>query len=489
MMAKSIGLSEVEQQSFPTKMIMRRDSQPKTKSLSLPTPGLIHNSEGVLKSQPDTGGDGSSESSQPSTRYSAAKLVMTREEREAKYIEARQRIFGASEEVTVNGHSAEDKGASRSSSVNGKRKARKSKEYQNDGFDARSQSTTVYPPSFSTFNFPIDLCYTHHYPHSIQSSGYNCLNSDLPSVLSPYRNQSSLDTEYFKSTPWPVQQFSPSPSSTSNNYVYSPNGTEFDLSADFQHSLQMFHSSAAANPTPVKSPAKRPSASFGQFDIQQEAAHLPWPAVIAPTPGCIPFQTMCQSQMTTSGQVVGSSNSAAHSQQYPYGKLPNPAITNGKFNKDQHPIPGSYNRPQQFNPNSQSFIPISQQQASSKEALHDSSSSTVKLANSRFVHSQFTPVPCSSPPKRRPESTSALNTDTQGLANPLPQPISVLDTSQSTIAKWGIPAHLPPKPPPPALFPQAKGVDQHLSKDTLNRSNGLKDTGGVSTSENMKFDE
>ena len=474
-MAKSIGLSEIEQQSFPTRMIMRRDSQPRAKSLSLPSADIIQSSEGVLKPLQDTEGDGSSDCSQPPARQSTAKLAMSREEREAKYIEARQRIFGASEEVTVNGHNAEDKGASRSSSANGKKKSRKSKEYQNGGFEARSQSTNVYPMSFSTFSFPNDSYYTHHYPHSIQNSGYTCLNSDLPSVFSPHHHQSSPETDLFKRTPWPVQQFSPSPSSTSNNCVYSPNGTEFDLSAEFQHSLQIFHNHATANPTPVKSSAKLPSGAFSQFDIQQEAAPLPWSAAITPAAGCIPYQTIYQSPMTASGQMVGSNSSAVHTQQYPYGKLPNPVTTNGKFNKDQHPIPGSYNRPQQFNPHSQSFIPISQQQASSKEPFNDASLKTVKPANLRSVHPQFTPSPCALSPKRRPGSTSALNTSAQGLANPLPQPVSVSSAGQSTIAKWGIPAHLPPKPPPPALFPQSKGVDHHLPKDAANCSNGLKD--------------
>ena len=488
-MAKSIGLSGIEQQSFPTRMIMRRDSQPRTKSLSLPSAGVVQNSEGVLKTLQDTEGDGSSDSSQPPARHSATKLAMSREEREAKYIEARQRIFGASEEAILNGLDGEDKGASRSSSANGKKKMRKSKDYQNDGFEARSQSTTVYPPSFSAFSYPNDLCYSHHYPHLIQSSGYSYSNSDLPPVLSSHINQSSPETDLFKRTPWPVQQFSPTQNSTSNNFLYSPNGTEFDLATEFQHSLQIFHNPSAANQTPVDSPAKLPSGTFGQFDMQQEAAHLPWSAGITPAPSCMSYQAVYQSPTTTSGQIVGSKNSTAYTLQYPYGKLPNPAITNGKSNKDQHPIPGSYNRPQQFNPHSQSFIPISEQQASPTETLNDANLSTVRSANSRSIHSQFAPVPCALSPKRRPGSTSNMNSSVQGLPNPLPQPITVLSTGHSTIAKWGIPAHLPPKPPPPAVFPQSKGFDCHTSKDTANRSNGLKDVGDPSITETVKCDE
>ena len=467
-MARSFGLNDSDQRVTPTRMIMRRDSQPRANSLSLPSATSVHSTAGVSKPL-NAEGDVFDDASQIYVKQSAAKVALSREEREAKYNEARQRIFGPPEDVTPNGHSGEEKDASRSNSISSKKRTRKAKDYQNDGFESRSQPNNVHLPSLCAPSYTNDICYQ-HYPLLVHNTAYGRLNADYPSTLS-YCHQLSPQAEAYKKATWPMHQCSPVSNSTSNGHVFSPTGLTQDLSAEFQQSLQIIQNPTTSGQTLVASPTQVCTGISGQFDVGSEVANHSWHAASAHNPGHVSYQPTYQSPTTISAPTFGHSNSALSTQQYPYGILPDPAITNNK-SKDQHPIPGSYNRQQQFNPQSQSFIPTNHQCTDKKDTFHDADSNIVKSVSSRSGRSRIPGGPFDSSMKRRQGDPSVLFASTHGLSHPLPQPVIASSKGQSTIAKWGIPSHLPPKPPPPALSSQSKPISLRPLKDVSDRSIG-----------------
>jgi hypothetical protein len=123
---------------LPARKIMRRGDETKSGT------NTTANSENPSKATSEAdGSDGGNDGGGKSKDKSA----MTREEREARYREARQRIFGntQSDETDLEvATSTEEKDASRSSSTSGKKKNKKQRNLDDDdGFEARSRYNTL----------------------------------------------------------------------------------------------------------------------------------------------------------------------------------------------------------------------------------------------------------------------------------------------------------------------------------------------------------
>jgi len=158
---------------------------------------------------------------------------------------------------------------------------------------------------------------------------------------------------------------------------------------------------------------------------------------------------------------------------YPYGQFP-VSPYNGKPNRNQHPLPGSFNR-QQFNPQSQTFIPgprnppfhmQSSLTPSSSQGINGYGNFQMSPANQMvrpsppisfsqtFGSSQI--ISNSNPIAVKPANptiaqTPQIASSQTGAANTgSSQPNTSSIPPQSSIAKWGTPSHLPPRPPPPA---------------------------------------
>ncbi len=138
---------------------------------------------------------------------------------------------------------------------------------------------------------------------------------------------------------------------------------------------------------------------------------------------------------------------------YPYGQLP---FQPGQHNQNQqHPLPGSFNR-QAFNPRTQSFIPGGSLAANLAANYGPPSYSTRTGSYNQPATSQV-PFNIQQQGFQYPKSSS-FGSSQQIHANggkpftnhtSVAQPHQVPATGQSSLSKWGTPAHLPPKPPPP----------------------------------------
>jgi hypothetical protein len=437
------------------------------------------NSEGPSKTTSEAGGGSGSDGGNDATdAENKDKSSLTREEREARYREARQRIFGSAEtdesESTEAVGSGEEKDISRSSSASGKKKNRKQRNYDDD-FEARSRFNAYYPQQYPMSGFNGDqTVYYGGFPGQMQNPQFQGMNPNMsppPSFNGGYMMPQDPQAQYG----WPPQQY-PSPNGPMGYPNYGPNQNGFDLSADFQRGMQSFQT--AGMPSQVTPKMSNPPIASYQDTYQPQPMPMNpgWPQMNQQPAYPMPQQPYTQNG--PSNRPMSAPIQGPVPGQYPYGQFP-VSPYNGKPNRNQHPIPGSFNR-QQFNPQSQAFIPGSRNMS---YQMQPNMGPVPPQGMNGYGTFQMPPqanqlpnqMPRPSPPNTHPQTFGSPRSMQNNYATPAkpnnpgagqtPQiassqianpPSSSSQSSsssipaQSSIAKWGTPSHLPPKPPPPA---------------------------------------
>ncbi|KAL3424627.1 R3H domain-containing protein [Phlyctema vagabunda] len=258
----------------------------------------------VSKANSETGSDGKPKSM-------SAKEKLSREEREAVYNKARERIFGKEDKTGDATPETEDGNEmSRSSSVSARDKSvqprrgkqGKQRRDDSDSFDSRSQYLAFYPPQ--------------QQPAAWAPQQYSTMGPQpYPQTTQNYINP--MPPQYASAN----QQFNPGMVSNGNAQQYNNMG-QFP-----QPSQQRFQHQSTPN-TAFGSPTQAPQAIPQQWVAPQNLYQNSYP----------------QRTGVSGPQTIN----------YPFGQLPsngNPADP-----KSQHPIPGSFNR-HAFNPKTQSFVP------------------------------------------------------------------------------------------------------------------------------------
>ena len=393
------------------------------------------------------------------------KQNMTREEREAKYKETRERIFGPESENADSNEAANE--VSRTSSRNEKKK--KKHKNNDDGFEARSQFNAYYPhmqylPASYDPNANAPAFYSSPYAmqpgYAVGQSG--ALGADI--VQQGYQ-----------------QGYQPMPSA--QGIPTNMGGHSMMFSYDVQNSgaynqnqqmptqyyTQMQHGYAMGQQSPaMSSPAL---SNNGQFPRpQSQMSDHQWSqngytySYQQPTdqPQFLPPQIQTPN-LTTGVQLVP----------YQYGQLPmHPGLQGAK---SQHPVPGSY-KSQAFNPQTRAFVPNGGSIPS--HMVHGNNSSYHHMPQSLAM-----PMPNGS---QHPNYGQQPPTYPQMASMPVPSPYSFSQESrnygprktpaqsttthspaQSSLSKWGTPSHLPPKPPPPDI-PSQPDVHALPTRDQFN---------------------
>ena len=378
------------------------------------------------------------------------KSSMTREEREAKYKETRDRIFKGFEDTetseVVTGNDTPNE-VSRTSSTTGKKK--KKPKHNDDGFEARSQFNAYYPPvqysgatydqaaNPSTFFNPY-MPQQHNPPmHPVLPQGYN--QSFLP-AQQPQTYQMPTQHASMTNGNSPYAQQNPGPSLMP--YVQ-------QMPGQYYQSLQQTHmvepSSAISSPVLGNSiHLSRPQSQMSDQNWSPNNYPNPYQMFGVPQPA---YQQqhppMIQGNPSTIGMPMMT---------YPFGQLPfQPAMQGGR---SQHPLPGSYNR-QSFNPQTQAFVPSNSlgpqaagfvnrpgyPQGNSPRANPQVGNGILFGQNqSTYAQVPHTPQPGQFLPPYISPSYAARRSTSQTPRSQSP--------GQSTLSKWGTPATLPPKPPP-----------------------------------------
>jgi hypothetical protein len=381
------------------------------------------------KATSENGGDGSEEGfmSPPDGTPQKDRPTLTREEREANYKAARERIFAdfqeslPSEAASTTGDTSAS--ISRSSSSSGKRKTGKQRRPIDDSFEARSQ---FIQGSYSTM--PIvgqQNAYQGPYNESTFGMQYPAPPGTIASNYGSTPTQTYSNYEAPMQYPGmpnysnPIQQAYPSGDQWSSPHSPQP-GNYYDYSHN--PAQQVYPSSQ----TPVNA-------------INQYSQPMSMPPPVVPQ-GWASTQYQNSFQQTPTLQNpqpvqwsgYSSSPNAAGPNPYPYGQLPPQLYPTPTYNA-QHPVPGSYGGNRSlFNPNSRSFVPNNTTSRSGGRNANRKKNSTNNANQSKQKSSaseNTIPIP------QRPSQPASSNSSPGAKDLPLQQ-------------KYGAPAHLPKKPPP-----------------------------------------
>ncbi|KAK0108342.1 hypothetical protein ONS95_003157 [Cadophora gregata] len=278
--------------TIPTMKIMRRGGDGDTG----PSPS---------KATSETGSDGKD-------KNLSAKEKLSREEREAAYNKARERIFGKEENTGDAIPDTEDVNEmSRSSSVSTKDRAPQNKRPKvpkqrrddSESFDRRSQYTPFFPQP------PVPTWVPQPQYPTVPTQPFNgTVQNNYQAVIPPFVQ--------------PVQQYSQNMMSNGNMQQYNSMAQQYPQR--YQH-----HSAPI---TTYGTPVQSPQIPVQQWQQQQQPLYQ--------------NQTPYQPQAPVRGP--------PSSIPYAFGQLP--STINPADPKSQHPIPGSFNR-HAFNPKTQSFVP------------------------------------------------------------------------------------------------------------------------------------
>ena len=428
--------------------IMRRAGLGKDEQNPSSGPDTADGSMAPSKANSDTGTDSQQNTgvaSPTESNLAKDKSAMTREEREAKYKETRERIFGPESELVDGSEPVPE--VSRTSSRND----RKKKKHRNtdDGFTARSQYNAYYPQmQYPVTNFEqLPDCPTHY-------SAYPPHGNGIMSQPGPM----GMPT---------VPTF---PSNFQQDYQAMANAQAFPVAMNINPTIggyDMQHTPSFNQPMPQQYyPAVQHGIGMGQ---QVSALSSPALSNNGQFPG--PPIQMSDQQWQHNGYnyqvppmrdsqqfMIPSMNnqmSMANVQTIPYqyGQLPVQNTIPGS--KPQHPLPGSY-KSQSFNPQTRAFIPNGRPRPPT--TAHPSSNSTPNMTqpiagNSPYFspYTQQIPSYPQMPSMSIPQPANFGNeTKSLGSRNNSAQTNGQQSPAQSSLSKWGTPAHLPPKPPPPA---------------------------------------
>ena len=391
------------------------------------------------------------------------KSSLTREEREARYKEKREELFGPQSENTDDSPES-TKEVSRTSSRNEKKKKNKQKK-DDDDFEARSQFNAYYP----TLPYPAN-------PYDQAAAG---------AFFNPYGMQPSnaSSQQGIAGAAMMQQGYQHGFQAMSNAQGY-PNGLGQNAVMNSYNGQPAPQNYGQQNPSNFNQ--QTPTQYFAQLHqgmgMGQHSPAISSPSMSHSAQVSRPQSQMSDQQWTQNGYANGYQQSQQQQQfypppnppAYPYGQLP---YQPGFQNKAVHPLPGSYNR-SAFNPATRAFVPGSGSMAPQPSSGYGSMSPQPPNYAASPNTSMMRPQPISYPngqpgppyPSYNPHAPSypqvpsypqmlgsynpsqpeqpRSNRKTPGNSQSAPNSNNSPNVQQSSLSKWGTPAHLPPKPPP-----------------------------------------
>lgn len=359
------------------------------------------------------------------------RMAMTREEREAKYAEVRERIFRDFPETAKSEASGDSTtNMSRSSSTTGRKKNQKQRTPHDDGFEARSQFNPYYPGMQYTNNGSSaynpsanDGSYAHQVPYMVG-----------PGVAPPsggYMSAGQNNTMYSGQGGMNVPQF-PAAMSPQMGSTAPWQGANAPQQPPFPGYSPMNQPAMMGQPASTKSsPAMNnfPTPHSPQFQQAPGWNQGPFPGNFQQSPNQRPQQhpapwSNYQAQPMPPNMAT-----------YSYAQYPGQHMNSGLHNAGNPAMAGNFPR-SHFNPQTRSFVP--------------GDAGTQRHPGKGVQHPMQQPYgnrPPAAQPNwpRFPESIPNHTLGHSPAASAARMPSTAAQTS---IAKWGTPSHLPPKPPP-----------------------------------------
>ncbi len=379
------------------------------------------------------------------------KASMTREEREAKYKETRERIFkGFENNDNADGDATAgilpSNEVSRTGSANEKKKTKKHRN-NDDGFHARSQYNAYYPPMqypVSTFD-QAGTSAAYFSPYGLQQ-----INAMGPSGnLSPPMLQQGYNQGYHSmpSTPAYPMAMQQSPVTSGSNMNGQINGLGVYNQQIPQQYYQPMQQTMIGHHSPaMSSPALSTHAQLSR--PQPQMPDQPWSQNGLP----YSYQLSRNQQPMYPPQMHDRPPVGIPAVPYQYGQLP--YQPNAPGGKAPHPLPGSYNR-QAFNPQTRAFVPstgfvpLPNAAYGGRTLSNGSQTQPYSQQPGTYLHPSSTPsMPFASPMPGLGSFVPGHDSKSYGTRKNSSQTIDSQSPGQSSLSKWGTPANLPPKPPP-----------------------------------------
>ena len=352
------------------------------------------------------------------------KTKMTREEREAQYKAARERIFGDFQELSIGENASTGENSadmSRSSSSSGKKKMRKQKTPKDDSFDSRSAFVAGYG---GVHVQPVQAPYQ---PQQYVS----------PSYTNQYEGSSGGYGHQMDYGSTPTQQYSgfdqniPMTNSMAGSTMAQPN---FNMVEDWsnvqpQQGGPYFNYPQTQNGYQQNMPP--PMQQMNSQYMQQAPPSMQQPM------GWMNNQYQTPYQQPQMGPAQPPPN-WSHFQPQQYGQMPGQYGMAGPMGS-QGPLPGNYNR-SLFNPQTRPFQPGSggpRPKGSRKKNPPISNQPQSRNISATKSHMSST-SPAMVMPPRGPSQDLARSDESS----------SSKMSQESLQKKYGAPAHLPKKPPP-----------------------------------------
>ncbi|KAI9376823.1 hypothetical protein BJX61DRAFT_488443 [Aspergillus egyptiacus] len=401
--------------AMPAMKIMRRTDgeRPSTEgsvAASSSAPSKTTSEAGDSNNDAERGG------SSAGTTPAKDRLSLTREEREAKYQEVRERIFRdfpESKTPDVNGDPNTD--VSRASSTSGRKKAHRQKTPHDDSFEARSQFNAYYPGmQYGNGSMPYNVGIQ---DNSFASQPYMVGPGVIPANMGYIPGQNGvMYPGQVNMNAVPPYQIPISPQmGTSGPWQSGPVSQQSPYTG---YSINQSPAMASAKPAaPMNYPVSSP--------MQYQATNSGWSSP--------PYQGAYSPPTHRNQAPVAWSNyqpQPVNTTSYPYTQYPGQPMNGMPSHSGSHPIPGSFNR-SHFNPQTRSFVPG----AATSLGRHPNKNSTSNMGSYSNTQANVQPQWTGYQDVIGKEQVGAsMHRGTlQG---------------KDSIAKWGTPSHLPPKPPP-----------------------------------------
>ncbi|KAF7170453.1 hypothetical protein CNMCM6106_005143 [Aspergillus hiratsukae] len=402
--------------SVPAMKIMRRNDgdRPSTEG-----------STAASSSVPSKTGSEVGDSGNDSAGATPAKdrMALTREEREAKYQEARERIFRDFPETKPSDISDQGASMSRSSSTSGRKKTYRQKTPHDDSFEARSQFNAYYPGmQYNNGTVPYNVALNDS--SFCSPSPYMVGPGMAPPGYAQAAPNSAMYPNHVNLNTLPQYPIPVSPQMTSTG--------SWQSGAVPQQSPYSGYTSMNQSPVMVaQQSSAKSSPALNNYTIPQYAQS---PSAWSSSPYPAGYQPTHRSHPTANWPNYPTQPPNPTS--YPYAQYPGQQSLNTAMqaHPNSHPLPGSFTR-SPFNPQTRSFVPggTSLARHPSKTGQHNMNSYPTMQPG---IQTQWNGYP---DPNNKAQEGSAMG---QGVARGGPP------GSRDSIAKWGTPSHLPPKPPP-----------------------------------------
>lgn len=435
----------------PTMKIMRRVGQSGEKNSlggsSAPSSALASNA--ASEAGPDNlnederTGDSSSASGTPARD----RTTLTREEREAKYQEVRERIFkdfpeNKSSDSPNSGEQSSN--VSRSNSRMGRKRGNRQRPPKDDGFEARSQFNAYYtsplymhgqiPPGASMHDPSINP-HSHHLLAQQSGAGFHFASgSQVPSIRS---NNTGGMLPYGHVPPQPNQTNwqAGAPSQSSGPTSYHPNP---------QLSPMLSHQSSARSSPPVNMyPVPNPS-QYGQSPMGWQQPPYPpnYPTASRNLPAAH-WPGMPSTHLPTNNQ-MSYSNGIGTPQNMPNSSNPVPHLLSPAGFDHPSLVPQSRPLAPPANPHSGYGDVGTQQQSAPRYSSNQLSGAPWQVFRDGSNHTANTPTN----PHWTSKNNGSVRPSSAAISPDNPQDFGKRTVQHELIAKWGTPSHLPPKPPP-----------------------------------------